>query len=266
MRSKKKAKQGNLNLVVFFFAFVLFLIIGSFLIKTVLYISDSKFDGANNFIVAFINNNNEEVVSFAPSNGSVSILKIDTKINAQSLPGYLQVPIDGVVSANQEVTDRNISSILLKSSLPFGGHIQRLTRLDLFRLFVFAKGVPLNSIYLRELTSDITDTQKPTLVSLTFTNAVIYKENESIQVINASDVFGLGGKLANVITNLGGSVVLVSTGDVSANSNIIYYGKKTYTVSKLSDFLGIPAKATDSRGLAGVIITVGKDKAKELNF
>jgi len=266
VRSKKKTKQGNLNLVVFFFAFVLLLVIGSFLIKTVLYISDSKFDGANNFIVVFINNNNEEVVSFAPANGSVSILKIDAKISVQSLLDYLQVPIDGVVNVNQEVTDRNISSILFKSSLPFGGHIQKLTRLDLFRLFVFAKGVPSNSIYLRELTNDTTDAQKSTLASLTFTNAVIYKENESIQIINASDAFGLGGKLANVITNLGGSVVLVSTGDVSANSKIIYYGKKTYTVSKLSDFLGIPAEPTGSRGLADVIITIGKDKAKELNF
>ena len=266
MRSKKKAKQSNLNLVLFFFAFILFLIIGSFTVKSILYVKDSKFDGTNNFIVAFVDKNSESVVAFSPINNSISILKVDQKIDKNNLSKTLQIPIDAVVKIDQDVTDKNVGSVLLKSSFPLEVSVEGMNKLDCLRLFLFAKGVGLGSIYQRELTKNINDAQKSTLLSLSFTDPAIYRENQSIQIVNAANIYGLGAKLANLITNIGGTVILISTGEVGEDSKIVYYGKKTYTIDKLSQFLGIPAQSTNSKGVADVIITIGKKKVNNLSF
>ena len=216
--------------------------------------------------MAFVNNTNEDVVSFSPLNNSISILKIDLKINKNNLAKYLQIPIDGIVESNQNITDKNITSILLKSSFPFDSSLENMNRIDSFRLFLFAKGVSANSLYQRELNLTTTDIQKSTLISLTFTDPAIYRENQTIQIINATNVYGLGARLANFITNLGGSVILISTGENSSSSKIVYYGKESYTVSKLSDVLGISPTQTNSKGLADVIIMIGKDRGDNPNF
>lgn len=83
-----------------------------------MYVKDSRFDGTNNFIVAFVNRTSESVVSFSPINNSISILKVDYKIDANDLSKNLQIPVDGVVKVDQDVTGENVSSILLKSAFP----------------------------------------------------------------------------------------------------------------------------------------------------
>jgi hypothetical protein len=171
-----------------------------------------------------------------------------------------------VVKIDQDVTDKTVGSILLKSSFPLEVSVEGMNRLDCLRLFLFAKGVGLGSIYQRELTKLTNDAQKSTLLSLSFTDPAIYRENQSIQIVNAANIYGLGAKLANLITNIGGTVILISTGEVGEDSRIVYYGKKTYTVDKLSQFLGIPAQSTNSKGVADVIITIGKKKVNNLSF
>jgi len=77
----------------------------------------------------------------------------------------------------------------------------------------------------------------------------------------------LGTRVATLITNIGGSVVLISTsGQTAQKSNITYYGNKSYTVKKISSYLGIPALQTSVKGVADVIITIGKDKVEDSNF
>lgn len=141
-----------------------------------------------------------------------------------------------------------------------------MNHLDCLRLFLFARGVGSSDIYQRELTGNTTDVQRYNLISLTFTDPAIRRENQSIQIVNASSTYGLGAKLANLITNIGGTVVLVSTGEVVSKSQIAYYGKRTYTVDKLSEILGIPAKETNSKGVADVIITIGEKGIINLNY
>jgi hypothetical protein len=105
------------------------------------------------------------------------------------------------------------------------------------------------------------------VISLSLTDASVYQENQTIQVINAADVYGLGSRLATLITNIGGNVVLVSTSDETIqNSKIVYSGKESYTAKKISDYLGILTQQSDQRGVADVIITIGRDKAGSLKF
>ena len=70
-----------------------------------------------------------------------------------------------------------------------------------------------------------------------------------------------------LITNLGGNLILVSNSEKYDNkSRIIYSSEDSYTVNKLSRFLGFPKQKADIKGISDVIIIIGADKIKSLNF
>jgi hypothetical protein len=92
----------------------------------------------------------------------------------------------------------------------------------------------------------------------------IYRENQSIEIVNATRIDGLGAKFASFISNIGGNPVMVSSSnDVIGKSKIIYYGKESYTVKKLSTYFNIKKENSKTRRLADVIIIVGKDLVQE---
>lgn len=262
-----RTKDGkNLRLAGLFIIIVLGLIIISALFKFLLIVKASRFDGSHNFIVSFIGKDKEEVVSFSPQNRTLSILDIDSKYNNQDLTKTFEIPIDGTV-VSQNINSDNISSTLLKSVVSLGQPLKKLTILDALRLFLFCKTISQNNIYERQLSVGLNDAQKSTVINLSLTDTSIYQENQTIQVINASSVPGLGARLAMLITNIGGNVILVSTADQTLqNSQIAYYGDKTYTVKKISNYLQIPAVASYQRGVADIIITIGKDEANSSSF
>lgn len=262
-----RTKNGkNLRLAGLFVMIVLGLIVISAFFKFLLIVKNSRFDSSHNFIVSFVGKNKVEVVSFSPQNRTLSILDFDSKYNHINITKSFGIPIDGTI-ISQDPNSSNISSILLGSVTSLGQPLKNLTVLDAFRLFLFCKTIPQNKIFDRQLSSELNDTQKSTVITLSLTDPSIYQENQTIQVINASNIYGLGTKLAMLITNIGGNVVLVSTSDeVIQDSKIVYYGKQSYTVKKISNYLGILPQQSSQRGVADVIITIGKDKAEDPSF
>jgi hypothetical protein len=264
MIKRKKNGNSNLKLAGLFVVLVLGLIILSTLFKFFLIVKASKFDGTHNFIVSFVGAGKSRVVSFSPQNKSLSIL--DVKNSRENPSKFLEVPVDGEI-ISKDLNKAKISSTLLKSLLSLGKPLHNLTILDALRLFIFSETVSVNNIKERELSADLNDAQKSTLISLSFTDPSIYQENQTIEIINAADAYGIGGRLATLVTNIGGNVILVSTSDrVAQNSKIVYYGNKSYTVKKLSDYLDILAEKSDKRRVADVIITIGKDRENTPKF
>ncbi len=265
MSRKKEGK--NLKLAGLFVLLVLGLIILSLLLKVFFIFKNSKFDAEHRFVVAVMNNGKLNMVSFSPQNKSISILKVENKIKRDDISKTLEVPVDAIIESKQELNKNNVSNILLKTFLPFGNSVNKLNIVDAFRLFLFSRGVPLNSVYQREFSNELNDAQKETILSLTFTDPTIYQENLSIQVINATNVSGLGTRLANFITNIGGNVILVSTQDKESKmSKIIYYQKPSYTVTKLSSYFGFPLEKSEQKEVSDVIIIIGTDKISSNKF
>lgn len=264
----KKNKSNNLNLAFLFVVLVLGLILISIFFKLVFVIKDSRFDGAHKFTLAFFEKEETDVVSFSPQNKSISILKIDAKVKQGELGKFLEIPIDGEVKTDASaINEKNVSSSLLHLEFSLGNLSGKVTSIDILRLYLFARSVSSNSIVIREFTSDLTDDQKSTILSLSFTDPQIYQDNQSIEIINATDAFGLGNRLADVITNIGGNVVLVETSeDNKDTSQITYYKDKSYTANYLSNYLGFKLIKSDKRGVADVIILLGKDSLKDSKF
>ena len=259
--------ETNLKLAGVFFLLVCGLIILSLLLKFFFVFENSKFDGTHNFIVGFVGPSQTKLVSFNPQSKTMSTIDIKASLDRNMLARTLEVPVDGILKVDKNVEDKSVAQLLLRSASPFSNSLDGLTFVDAFRLSVFAKSVQDGSIYDRDLPAGLNDAQKSTIITLSFTDPAVYQENQAIQVINASNVSGVGSRLASLITNIGGSPILVTTADSPQNvSKIIYYGQESYTVKKLSAYLGFTAQESDKKGIADVIIIIGKDKIGKLNF
>lgn len=263
----RNKNENSLKLAGLFVLLVFGLIVLSLLLKVFFIFKDSKFDGSHNFVVSFVGQNQTRIVSFDPQDKTISTIVIKSNLNKIALEKALEIPIDGVVNADKNIEDKDIVPLLLKSSTPFSSSLEGLTFIDAFRLSVFARSVQPSSIYDRDLSGNLNDTQRLTVLTLSFTDPAIYQENLGVQIINASDTFGVGNRLASLITNIGGNPILVTTADTPQDtSKIIYFQTKSYTVQKLSEYLGFPAEKTDKKGIADVIIIIGKDKIGKSNF
>ena len=266
--SRKKQAAKNLKLAAVFVLLVLGLIFLSLFVKTLFIINGSRFDGLHKFNIEFAGKNKVSLVSFSPQAKSISILNIKkNKDQNSNFAKSYGIIIDGKISLKNDLSNNNISATLIKSIFPFESSLKDLTIVDLIRLFLFSRTVSQNFIYERELLDQYSQAQKSTLISLTFTDPQIYQENQNIEIVNATGIYGLGGRLAALINNLGGNVVLVESNDKEINnSKIIYSGEKTYTVKRLGEYLGFSLEKTDKKGIADVIIIVGKDKAEGSKF
>jgi hypothetical protein len=257
----------NLGLAGLFVLLVAGLIVFSLLLKLFFVFKDSKFDGSHSFIVGFVGPSKTKLVSFNPQSKTLSVVDVNVSSGKNILSKTLEVPIYGILRTDKNITDRDISPLLLKSASPFSNSLEGMTFIDAFELSVFAKNVQQGSIYDRSLDDTLNDAQKATVLSLSFTNPSLYQENLGIQIINASDVTGVGGRLASLITNIGGSPILVTTAEnPQGASKIIYYKSESYTVKKLSNYLGFSTQVSDRKGIADITIIIGKDKVSNLNF
>lgn len=263
----KSKKANNMKIAGLFVALVIGLIIISLFFKTLFLIKNSKFDGNHKFNIALSTKNGISVISFSPSNKSITTLLIREEVGKNNLAKSLGIPIDGQVFSNDNLTKNNLSFLLLKSVLFLGSSSKDLTIIDLIRLSLFSRTVSETSIYEKEFSNKFNDAQKSTIISLAFTDPNIYEENQIIEVVNATNIYGLGGNLANLVSNIGGNVVLVSSADKrETTSKIIYSGKLSYTAQRLSSYLNYPLEKKDKKNIFDVIIIIGEDKLKENKF
>lgn len=262
---KQKPQKNNLQLAAIFVVVVLGLIFLSLIFRIILVVKDSKFDGNHKFNVLLVGSNDSSIASFSPKPRSVSIVKIPSSIkNAEE---FFEIPVDGIITANGKINTKQLSTTLIKSAFPLGSRVEKLTLLDLFRLALFARTVPQNSTFYREITDGFSSEQVNTIVSLTFSDPTVYEENLSVEIINASSINGMGARIANFITNLGGNPVLVTSNPKDElKSKILYFGKESYTVKRVSSYYNIPAQMSEKRGIADVIIIIGKDIGKYKKF
>jgi len=266
-KKKSAAKRNNLDIALMFLGIFLFLFFVSLVIKLVIVFQNSKFDGSHRFTIAVSEKGSTKIISFSPQEKSISILTVDGKIN-ENIRKFLAVPIDDyIVSDKISISRTNIASNLLGSILDLNKLHSKLTSIDILRLSYFTKFVSLTSVYEKRISADLDEQTRELLVSSFFLDQQISMEKKRIQIINGTDITGAGNRLAAVISNMGGDVVIVSTSDRDEKiSKIIYSGNKSYTVDKLSSVLSFPSEKSMEISLADVIIILGKDKIAEFKY
>lgn len=264
-----KSKQGkSLNLAVVFSAIFILLILISLTCKVINVFQKSNFTGENHFTVSVTSEEDKvSLVSFAPKSNSIFILNIKEAKN-KNLSSILEIPIDGEINANTQITDKNLKSSFFGFLIPFSVKKTNLTAVDLARLWMYSNSVPVNGIYEREISVDEDILKLKSLgVYSYFIDQAIAEEKIGIEIVNGTEIFGLGNKLASFISNMGGNVVMVSTSEKTEDkSRIDYFGEENYTLKKISRILNLKPNKVEKRKLGDIIIVIGKDSLDKLKF
>ena len=268
MRKKKvKVEKHNTRIAILFVIFVCAIILISIVLKTIQLLRQSKFDGSNRFTISVSNDKNLEVVSFSPNKHSISILKLDKDIKNLKLGQFLKIPIDGFVRASFLKTDKDVASLMSSVFFGFKDVKTNLNFVDILRLILASRTTPANNLLVYDITSSMEEQKVYKIVEKLFKDDEIEKENQTVEIINTTQVLGLGGRLARFITNMGGNVIQVSTENNSQKKSIILYnGKKSYTVDRLSKALGFLTSKMSQQSIADITIVIGEDSKEHLSF
>lgn len=266
MRKRKTSSQHNLRIAYFFCAFVLVVIGISLLLKTISVISQSLFDGQNRFTVAISTNGYPRIYSFNPADTSISILTLSQPIVLDEVGKTLGIPVDGTIRFKNNPSDYSVEPLFSTIAFTYQGVDTKLTILDRIRLYWFARGVSNRNISEHSLSTLEAGSVDP-VVSKLFTDERIVQEKLTIQIINATQVSGLGNRMARLLTNMGTQVVSVSTSSTGEKtSKVSYYGDSSVTVEKIAKILKSKSEKLDKAQVSDIIITIGEDKRDSTAF
>jgi hypothetical protein len=110
-------------------------------------------------------------------------------------------------------------------------------------------------------------TSNNSLITQTLTDTDIASESVSIQIINATNISGVGQRLGKVLTNMGANVVDVSSAQtMQKKTTIAYYGEQSYTLGRLQKILAVKATKLTRQPIANIVITIGTDKNNTIIF
>ncbi len=282
MRNKKKQGTGKKVLWAFLFSFFIFLVIAiSFFVKLVGVFQAGLFDGEHRFTVLLRSEKESDkvaLVSFSPRENRVVMLFISGKKEEINSPGklswFLGVPIDGFIvypfslqgQSSDQKTSQFLTNIFKNVVLYYSLAKTNLTVLDAARIWLFVRNVPAHNIsnatYQQFLNPQkMQDETLDTFVSSLFADNVVTNEKVSIHIINASGVSGFGNQFARIISNSGGNVVAVTTGDsILPTSEIAFANKETYTLKKLEKILQCKAIPVEKQTISDIVVILGKDK------
>lgn len=246
----------------FFVLCVITLVVASFAIKGIVLVSKSRFDGEHRFTIAIEKaykkpNKEITIISLEPLSRSVSFVVFPD--GARTPVGrYLEIPIDGklripegfdsnlakLIATEADISGKDIAGFLFPLLLSYKDVQTDLTVMDIFRVAWYAKSITKNNVNLAVLGPTLSENSIDKISSVLFADREIVQENISIQVVNATDVSGLGNRLARFITNMGGTVVSVTSGSVpEEKSMILIRGKRSYTLERLSTVFGFPIES-----------------------
>jgi hypothetical protein len=258
MREKQK-KGKNTKLAVLFILIVIFFGIISLVFKLTLIIKDSSFDGAHSYVLEVKENKASYLISFSPQSSSIAILTVD-KQNEKNLSKTLGVPVDGVISTeNVELSKKNINNFLIRNLFVLSRSNSKPTFFDIIGLIFFTGSVSSDSITEENVSVKMDDITKQQIISPLFLDQTIVSEKQRIEIVNATDTTGLGSRLAILLNNIGGNIVLVVSSGKTESKSKIEYNSNSYTLKRISSILNFPKMKNNSESIADIIITIGED-------
>ena len=238
MTKRRGEPKSNIKFAYLFFAFIFSIITISFLIKGIMIVKESIYGSFERFNLKVSNLENDEIISFSQKLHAITVLKIKGGSKNTDLSQLVGIPIDGFLKDSDLDLNSKPSSIISQSIFKRKNFKTNLTILDTLRLLLFTISVNENSIKEQSVSPWLSNFEIDKLLSRLFKDEYVERETDTIEIVNGADVLGLGNRLARLISNMGGDVVVVQTADKAQSQSQISYVKKDYTVQRLGKFLG----------------------------
>lgn len=256
---KKETTSSNAKVAIIFFVFLAFVVGISLILKFVIILKNGQFDSSRSFNFSVTNGKNIEVISLTPSLKNITIFKFKENVNSTEAGRLLEIPIDGVIASDSLDLNQKVNPLLLRAVFNCNKLKTNLTILDLLRIALSARTIPETSVNTKIVSEGGLGQDK--ILDNLIIDSLIERDHQTIQIVNGTDISGLGNRLARLITNIGGNVILVMTdNNPKKKSSITYIDKKTYTVERLRKILGYEVMRDPDNAMSDVTIIIGEDR------
>lgn len=268
MTKQKESRLRNTKIAIVFLAFLAFFVGLSLIFKIVLVVMAGQFDDSKRFTLSVTNGKSIEIISLSSSSKNIAVFKFKDNIRPTEAGRLLKVPIDGFIISDTLDLNQKFNSLFVKAIFNYNSLKTNLTIIDLLKLAMLARTIPANSINVRMVGDrDISGLESDMVVGRLVSDTLIEKDHQTIQIINGTDIIGLGNRLARLITNMGGNVIIVATSDSPVKKSVILYiDKKTYTVERLQKVLRFNVVREADNAISDITIVVGEDKINSAPF
>jgi len=267
MTKKKELALSNAKIAIVFFVFLAVIVAISLIFKIILVVRAGQFNDFQRFTISVSDSGNTEIMSLFPSAKTIAILKIDKNIKFSDAGKFLEIPIDGFAVSDSLGLNQKPARFFFNAILNYNNIHTNLTIVDILRLFLFARTVPEGEIIVKKISQDLSSIETDKIVGRLVSDELVGKDNQTIRIINGTDVAGLGNRLARLIANMGGNVIIVATsGSPQKKSKISYIDKETYTVKRLTKILKYETIRENNNAISDITITIGDDKINTSPF
>jgi len=268
MVKQKKSALSNTKIAIVFFVFLAFFVGISLIFKVITLIRASQFDDSKRFTFSISNSKNVEVVSLSPSSKEIVVFKLNDATPPAEAGRLLEIPIDGFIASDSLDLSQKVNSLFMKAIFSYNKLKTNITIIDLLRIAMLARAIPESAISVKVIGGAVTNNlELDKIVGRLVSEDQIEKDNQTIQIVNATDVGGLGNRLARLITNMGGDVIIVVTGNSPRKkSTISYIDKKTYTIERLQKVLGYEVVREVGNAISDITILIGEDGINSAPF
>jgi len=175
----------------------------------------------------------------------------------------LGVPIDAVVIDPELKSPRQIFSLLSTVKMLFFPHsfsLRNMNAFDSFKLFLLARGA--SDGQRNDTSLDYSSISEEQLADL-FRDEEIFNNAVSVEIMNGTEIGGLGGEFSSVLTSRGYNVVAVTNSQTTENNSymIVRSRKESQAAKSLSHILRVD-KNSDVGEVADITIVLGRDVAR----
>lgn len=260
MKRDKTTHARSLKLAgVFSVLFVAVICIG-IITRVVILFTNSTFDGKHQFILFDVQKDRSvRILIFSPAIQSIVTINVAGVNTLADMQKTLQLPYDAVTYDPKTVKDENPQQLLERMFTHFSVfRPSGINQADIYRLWFFAKSVPNTAVTTWSISLSSVGSQAEVPARYYIDNT-LFQEADTITVINATGVSGVGNAFAGVLTTIGGNVISVETADTTAEHTIMYVkSKDMYAVKRISELFHI-LPTVKPQPLSDIIITIGSD-------
>ncbi|MEK7558782.1 MAG: LytR C-terminal domain-containing protein [Patescibacteria group bacterium] len=255
MRKKKKSGR-NTSLALIFFALIICAIFASILVKVLLVVKSSKFAEGPTFSIFVSNSKENEIITYHKDKNSISVIKLEEKVG--DVYKFSEIPVSSVYYS--EDLDFEKPAGELTSDIFFGipRSKNNLNTYDGIRILLMSKTINPKDIRRKEIPKELAESQRDEIFSSLFSDPKIAQERLTIQIVNDTGEQGIGNRFSRIASNIGGSVVLVSSSEKNMKSGI-YTQNSSYTAGRLSEVLNFPLREGKMGGIGDIIVVIGQD-------
>lgn len=267
---KQTSEQKSLRLAFIFCALVVIVSTIALLVKAVGIIQSSIYDGKHRFTL-YIEKTPlvGEVISLDPQNKKISRVFITSKALLSSpatlfgIPIDVRVSLDGNTSTQFNSVSKDIFDLLLKKH----SASSRLTDYDILRLGFLARSISPSSTEELKLNLPIDTNAVNLQLEGLFTDTAILNDNKTVAIVNSSGGAGVGGRVERVLTNMGFTVISVTTGrEVRKTSAVEYRTEPTYAAEKISALLQFPLTKMTDEYASDITVIIGENDQESEAF